>query len=66
MATRKKRSADAVAATKSMMLNTNREEQPSSAAPDDICSYLTANPAFNSKSVLLRRVFFIEEFKKVM
>jgi len=47
-----------------MMLHSIQEEQlPSSSEPSDICTYWTANPAFDPKRVLLRLIFFINEDK---
>jgi len=43
--------------------NTIWEEQHSSSAAADICTYWPANPAFELRSVLLRRLFYINEEK---
>jgi len=65
MATRRKRSrsadAAAVATTSNRrMLNTITEEELQSSS-SDICTYWPTNPLFDPKSVLLRRLFFINE-----
>jgi len=45
------------------MLHHIQEEQLPSSEPSDICTYWPDNPAFDSKRVLLRRMFFINEDK---
>jgi len=45
-----------------MLLHSIQEEQLPS-EPSDICTYWPANPAFDPKLVLLRRIFFINEDK---
>ena len=40
-----------------------REKQLPSSEPSDIRNYLPANPAFDPKRVLLRRIFFIKKDK---
>ena len=45
------------------MLHSIQEEQLPSSEPVDICNYWPANPAFDPKRVLHRRMFFINEDK---
>ena len=70
MASRRKRtnspaSSQATDSGKRMILHHIQEVQlPSfSSEPSDICTYWPANPAFDPKRVLLRRIFFINEDK---
>jgi len=69
MASRHKRttspaSSPATEGGKRMMLHSIQEEQlPSFSEPSDICTYWPANPAFDPKRVLPRRIFFIKEDK---
>ena len=45
------------------MKHSIQEEQLPSSQPSEICTYWPANPAFDLKRVLLRRMFFINEGK---
>jgi len=46
-----------------LLLSIQEEQLPSSSETSDICTYWPANPTFDLKWVLLRRMFFINEKK---
>jgi len=45
------------------MLHIEEEQLPSSSEQSDICTYWSANPAFEPNRVLLRRMFYNNEVK---